>query len=81
MQRLYLSKDTRLLLEVVNNEYAVIYSRENIEAGEGRGATSKKADRQEDNGQKVRWVGDQAQDRELAQLTVQTDKHAFHLLG
>ena len=45
IQRLYLSQDTNLLMEVINNFTATIYKRENVSIGID----------EEDCGQLVRW--------------------------
>ena len=52
VQRLILSKDTRLLMEVINHFIAEVYERVDIDdSGERREAQEGK-----DRGQKVRWV-------------------------
>ena len=49
-QRLYLSKDTTLMMEVINGLVAKIYRRQNVDTGEFPD------DSKADNGQKVKWI-------------------------
>ena len=55
-QRLYLSQDTKRMMEVINNTFAIVYSRRNID-GEGRAIEEFGIEEAnvKDHGQQIKW--------------------------
>ena len=54
MQRLYLSKNTRYMMEAVNNSFAIVYERKNLDP-EGNTIENNYYLPEEDYGQQVKW--------------------------